>query len=150
MWKAQANYAMNTIRKFTRMIKMEKTKIELTPIKGYADTFEELYFADSALMLYVEDGKGGIDNLVVGNKRGSVIEADKLREDFFSHKNIEVEAERLRVIDNSKIRNRIFGNTVETEGRIKVNSTPKYRFYSVEKQGGYFPGFRIARLEEIK
>lgn len=150
MWKAQANYAMNTIRKFTRMIKMEKTKIKLTPINGYVDMFDNLYFTDSAVMLYVEDGKGGVGNLIVGNKKGSVLEADKLREDFSLRKNIEVEAQRLMVTYNSKIRNRIFGNTIETDGEIKVNSKPKYRFYSVEKQGGYFPGFRIARLEEIK
>ncbi len=136
------------------MIKMKNENVTLTPeltqIKGYVDMFDNLYFTDSAVMLYVEDGKGGIDNLVVGNKRGSVIEADKLREDFFSHKNIEVEANRVRLKDNCKIRNRIFGDTIKIDGEIKVDSKPKYSFYSFEKQGGYFPGFRIARLEEIK
>jgi|GEM_PF-3347810 hypothetical protein len=133
---------------------MEKTKIklipELTQIKGYVDMFDNLYFTDSAVMLYVEDGKGSVENLIVGNKKGSVLEADKLREDFFLHRNIEVEANRVRLKDNCKIRNRIFGDTIKINGEIKVDSKPKYSFCSFEKQGGYFPGFRIARLEEIK
>ncbi len=125
-------------------------RVTLKDVKGDVGACEDLYFTDSALMLLVSNEKGGIEQIIVGNKSGRITEADKLREEFFSHKNIEVEAGKLVVSNKSKAINRLFGDTVQIDGTIKINSEPKYTFYSVEKQGGFFPGYRIARLEAIK
>jgi len=124
-------------------------------IKGYVEEHGESYFPDSFVLLKVEDGINinGTEDLVVGNKDGSINSVDSLIKDIFLRRNIEIEGERTEFPNNYKnnIAKKIFGLAlVERKGIIKVDSHPKYKFYSIERIKDIRSEIRASRLEEIK
>lgn len=127
--------------------------VKTREIKGYCDNYGDFYFTDRAIELDVEDGKGGMEKIIVADRKGNISVLDKLRKDFFQRKNIEVKADRTEFKDRSKAVNRIFGTTIEYSGIISVDSKPAYDFYTIQKTGSLCDicdGVRAAGIKGVK
>lgn len=135
-------------------------KLTMQKIKGNFEILDHFY-GENCVKAVIEDGRK-TSEIVLGNRAANYEALEHLIKDCIDSKNIEAVLERVkfsessRLIDrllgrdNSKIANEIFGTTVNDAGTINVNSKPKYRFYSIERFDGSFPGPMYTELKELK